>query len=244
MDEKKPAALFDFDGTLTQHDTMAPFLLFVMRHFPRSAIDLPALALLTVPYCLRLVTKERMKTAALKMVSRIPTSQRKELFQRFHDQKLIPRYLSGGIERVRWHKQQGHTLVLASASVDTYLTAVARYLEFDLLVCTRFILDPKPAIVGPNCYGKEKVNRLTQLPLYEQTDWPNSYAYSDHPSDLPMMRLCGHPVATNPKPALARASLQEGWEIVKSLLLSVFRPPHHNVIQKLAGSGVLPQFFH
>jgi HAD superfamily hydrolase (TIGR01490 family) len=214
MDAKRPAALFDFDGTLTARDTMGPFLLFLLRTYPACWLGLPRPALLAAPYAAGLVSKEAIKGAAMRIWRKVRPQDREELLRRFHDQELKPRYLPKGVERVRWHHAQGHTLALVSASVDVYLGEVVRELGFDHLVATRTTLEPAPAVVGPNNYGEEKVARLKQLPLFLSTDWAASYGYSDHLSDLPMLRLCGHPVAANPKPDLLQVARVEGWEIV------------------------------
>ena len=49
----------------------------------------------------------------------------------------------------------------------------------------------------------------------EQIDLDDSYAYSDSVSDLPMLRVVGHPVAVNPDAALARLAREEGWEVLR-----------------------------
>jgi hypothetical protein len=49
----------------------------------------------------------------------------------------------------------------------------------------------------------------------ERIDLRSSYAYSDSESDLPMLRLVGHPVAVNPDPQLARVARDEGWEVLR-----------------------------
>jgi hypothetical protein len=41
-----------------------------------------------------------------------------------------------------------------------------------------------------------------------------SYAYSDSESDLPMLRVVGHPVVVNPDPDLRRIAAEEGWEVL------------------------------
>ena len=44
---------------------------------------------------------------------------------------------------------------------------------------------------------------------------PDSYAYSDSESDLPMLRAVGHPVVVNPDAALREIATREGWEIIE-----------------------------
>jgi phosphatidylglycerophosphatase C len=214
MNSKRIAALFDFDGTLTRRDTMAPFLLFTLRHCPKSFLDLPGLIPWAIGYKLGKISKEQMKGKALRLYKRVPPDRRQKLLRQFHDEALLPRYLPRGVERVRWHREQGHILLLVSASVDVFLESASHSLGFDRLICTRAVLDPAPRIVGANCYGEEKVRRLKELDLFQTINWPNSYAYSDHISDLPMLRLCGHPVAANPKADLRQLAQSEGFEIV------------------------------
>jgi phosphoserine phosphatase len=62
--------------------------------------------------------------------------------------------------------------------------------------------------VTNNCKGEEKVRRL-RLWLEEnevEADTASSCAYGDSKSDLPMLRLAGHPVQVNPKKALRKAA--------------------------------------
>src|SRR5687767_4115753 len=49
----------------------------------------------------------------------------------------------------------------------------------------------------------------------EGIDLEASFAYSDSESDLPMLRLVGHPVAVNPDTELLRVARAEGWEVMR-----------------------------
>ena len=56
---------------------------------------------------------------------------------------------------------------------------------------------------------------MRELAEEEGIDLAASYAYSDSESDLPMLRLVGHPVAVNPDGELGRVAAAEGWEILR-----------------------------
>ncbi len=213
MSYKRPAALFDFDGTITRSDSMLPFLGFVLRRHPRSAFYLPQIAILLGPYALGAVSKKQMKTAALRMLSVIEPKERQGLIEDFATSSLEGLYFQGALDRIRWHKEQGHLLVMISASIELYLQSAARHLGFDELIGTK-VDTQSLMVVGANCFGKEKVNRLVQKPWFEDVDWANSWAYSDHIADLPILTLCGNPVATTPKKALRRHARQQGWPIM------------------------------
>ncbi|HSA20812.1 MAG TPA: HAD-IB family phosphatase, partial [Myxococcota bacterium] len=154
---RRPAALFDFDGTLTRRDTMLGFMLHLLRQQPGAARALgPALRRLPA-YLAGRAGKADMKALLLRAFVRLPAEAREPLVRRFHDAFLAPRYLAGGVERVAWHRRQGHLLVLASASVELYLRPVAEALGFDHLLATRMQLDDPPRPLGANCYEREKV---------------------------------------------------------------------------------------
>src|SRR3954452_22449497 len=68
---------------------------------------------------------------------------------------------------------------------------------------------------GPFNYREGKAQAIRELAEREDIDLAASYAYSDSESDLPMLRLVGHPVAVNPDKELARVAREEGWEIMR-----------------------------
>ena len=68
---------------------------------------------------------------------------------------------------------------------------------------------------GPFVYGEEKARAIEQLAEREGIDLEQSYAYSDSASDLPMLRIVGHPVAVNPDSDLAKAAREERWEVLR-----------------------------
>jgi HAD superfamily hydrolase (TIGR01490 family) len=217
MPARKPAALFDFDKTLLRGESMTMFLWFVAGRFRRALLDLPRLGLWMAPYAAGATSKAQMKTRAFRILRHVPEEKRPALVAEFVEEVLRPRLFPAGLEIVGDHRRRGHTLVLASASCDVYMEAVRNLLEFDVLVSTPTRpTGPKrsPEVSGTNCYGEEKVRRLSGLDFFENTDWTASYAYSDHPSDLPMFMLCGHPVAANPNRDLRKMALREGWDIV------------------------------
>ena len=64
-------------------------------------------------------------------------------------------------------------------------------------------------------YGQEKARAIEQLAEREGIDLSASYGYTDSASDLPMLRLVGHPVVVNPDRELLRVAREEGWEVLR-----------------------------
>ena len=53
-------------------------------------------------------------------------------------------------------------------------------------------------------YGPGKAQAIRELAARDGISLPNSFAYSDSATDLPMMETVGHPVAVNPDRELQR----------------------------------------
>src|ERR671923_103536 len=68
---------------------------------------------------------------------------------------------------------------------------------------------------GPFTYREGKAEAIRELAAGEGIDLAESYAYSDSESDLPMLRVVGHPVAVNPDAKLQRIAREEGWRIMR-----------------------------
>ncbi len=82
----------------------------------------------------------------------------------------------------------------------------------DLVADDAEVVDGTGRIALPNCYGAVKAARLDSL-AEELGGIDIVTAYSDHISDLDILRRAARGVAVNPSPALRRAALAEGLEI-------------------------------
>jgi hypothetical protein len=69
--------------------------------------------------------------------------------------------------------------------------------------------------VGLFIYGEGKARAIEELARREGFEFEHCYAYSDSASDLPMLRLVGHPVAVNPDRELLQVARQEGWDVIR-----------------------------
>jgi phosphoserine phosphatase len=81
---------------------------------------------------------------------------------------------------------------------------MATALGFDDVVATRLDWSPgrqpsPPRLAGRNCYGREKLERFSQIGVSSA-----GFAYSDHVSDIDMLRMADHAIAVNPSRGLRR----------------------------------------
>jgi HAD superfamily hydrolase (TIGR01490 family) len=138
-------------------------------------------------------------------------------------QRLSPRVLAGVLPRLYpqmlarayAHQDAGLPVYILTAASQEMADLLAHVLAFDGGLGSRSeIVDGRytgrPA--GPFNYREGKVISMRELAEREDIDLSMSYAYSDSESDLPMLRVVGHPVVVNPDSDLRRIAAAEGWE--------------------------------
>ncbi len=205
MDGGQALACFDFDGTMIRGDSIVAYLKTAYRRGFVSRWDMAAVLLHTAGYFLRLEDSDETKTRALRFRRQMTAEERESLDRDFALRELLPRIYPEALKCWKKHQAEGKKMLLVSASTENYMLMVAEALGADALLCT--YLAPDGHVTG-NCRGEEKVRRIREWLRQAgiEADWKASFAYGDSESDLPMLRLAGHPVQVNPKDKLKKAA--------------------------------------
>jgi phosphatidylglycerophosphatase C len=188
----KGIAFFDFDGTITTKDSLAEIIRYIHGDF-RFITGVLLFSPLLVGLKLGLYDRQRSKERLLKHFF---GGIRESEFQQYCDsvtQNVIPRIIRGGAtEKLQWHKEQGHEIVLVSASAENWLkgwcTTQQMHCLATKLESSNGYLTGK--ILGKNCHGVEKVNRIRQE--FDLSQFDTIYAYGDTKGDRPMLSLAEH----------------------------------------------------
>lgn len=186
---KPVVAAFDFDGTLTRRDTLFPFLIHTlgMTAFVRHMFVLsPMLAGYGLGLIRNDIAKEKVFVRCLAGMTMDELRQRGEQFAA----RMLPNLLRPeAMQRLNWHKQQGHRCVVISASLELYVRPWAINAGFDDVIATRLqTSDTEPVtgkLSGANCFGIEKVRRLEAL--LGDRDGYTLYAYGDSRGDRELL---------------------------------------------------------
>lgn len=186
-------AAFDFDGTITDGDSTTAFCRSELRSrlLPAVLRAVPVLA----GYPLGLVARRHLKEAILTPL----LGGREEAEVRARAAAWAARSLPGmvrpaALERLRWHRSQGHRVVLVSASLDFLLEHWARSAGVDDVLATRLEVREgrlTGRLAGCNCYGPEKVARLEAL--VGDLAGIELYAYGDSRGDRELLAAAQHP---------------------------------------------------
>jgi HAD superfamily hydrolase (TIGR01490 family) len=131
---------------------------------------------------------------------------------------VLPRLYPRMLELAYAHQDAGRPVFICTAAAQEMAELMALVLTFDGAVGS--VAEVVDGVYtgregGPFNYREGKAQAIRELAEREDIDLAASYAYSDSESDLPMLRLVGHPVAVNPDAELARVAREEGWEIMR-----------------------------
>ena len=212
------AAFFDFDETLLEVESGRLGIQWLRdRRLVPFGYIFKILAA-NFLYQRRLLSDERMVKIMLTFYRKKRLADFQNGADNFYKSYLKPHLAPGILSRVRFHKKEGHLLVLISGSVRYLLEPVARDLGFDHLLCTDLEVDPNGLMTGKPaglvCVSYNKKWLTLKLAQELELDLARSYAYGNHHSDLPLLETVGNPHAVQPNSILERTARQRSWPIL------------------------------
>jgi HAD superfamily hydrolase (TIGR01490 family) len=210
------AAVFDVDRTLVPVTTTERlFIRYLARH---KAIGLGAVVN-TGLFVMRQLPKSspfetiRRQRAYLKGQ---PYGKMKSMARQCFETDIKPRLSKSGLEAIKEHQAQGHTVVLLSGSLDFLLEPLQEYVRADHLIAAHMeVIGGKLTgrIVGNYPYGSYKAVLIQHFAEEHGLDFSRSFAYADHHTDHEVLRLFGNPVVINPKAKMLEIAQREGWPV-------------------------------
>lgn len=217
---KKTIAIFDLDKTLIPFDCDEAWGLFLHERGLAGPDFLSQQAEFFAQYdagTLDIHAYQRFSIAAT--IQAGPVVARQALAA-FVEQRVRPRLQASALQLIDSHRQQGHHLLVITATNVFVGRAVVDALGIADLLAIDLAVDEQGwftgRIVGTPSFRQGKVTRLHNW-LAAQ-GWQRSdvalHFYSDSANDLPLLAVADHPVATNPSPDLRAHALRQGWPVL------------------------------
>ena len=193
-------AAFDVDNTLTVRDCVVPFMKSV------GGISRLSKVLLTdIGETFQSVRRRDRDSLKMKFVDGVFAGKDAREVESLGIQfasKVADKWLRSDVAtRMRWHQEQGHVVILVSASLGAYLHPLGDLLEVDAVLCTELeemdgLLTGK--LVGQNCRGKEKTSRVQKWCQDSGIATEDLvYAYGDSSGDTELLELFSEPTWVN-----------------------------------------------
>jgi phosphatidylglycerophosphatase C len=190
MENKPPKviAAFDFDGTITTKDTLFHFISYCFGNW-KFGLGLLQFSPTFIKYLIGISSNHEAKERLFQLFFRgMEFSKFQELGNNY--QIEISQILNNeAINKINWHKSQGHHLIIISASIENWISPWAKTYGFELVIGTQVeVNDGK--LTGhfstKNCHGTEKVSRL--LAEFPNRSEYKLYAYGDSSGDKELLK--------------------------------------------------------
>ncbi len=182
-------AFFDFDGTITTDDSLIRFVRFAVGDV-KFTLGMAALSPMLVTYKLKLIPNYKAKQMLLSYFFK---GMREEVFQalarEFSLGHIDPVLRPKAMEKIAWHKERGHKVVIVTASIECWLKPWCDKNDIDLIATRLEVVNGRITgkLATRNCYGIEKVNRIRES--YDLTEYGTIYAYGDSAGDKEMLGI-------------------------------------------------------
>ena len=219
-------ALFDLDGTLCEaHHLAGSLIRYQFRHLtriPRVVLYLMIQTARIILWKAGLMSYVRVVEASsqpfARLLKSLRTSEAHSLFCEAA-QKTVDTARGDTLSILRWHQEEGHTVIMTSGGFLPFLQDVANLLGIKHTVGTALeeVDDCYTGrLTGPFCYGDNRVHLIRHL--FEEcgfdVDLSSSYAYGDRFQDIAMLEMVGHPRAVYPDKELLDYANERDWTVI------------------------------
>lgn len=111
------------------------------------------------------------------------------------------------------HQEQGHDVVVLSASGQEVVAPISKLLGATHSAGTRMVVanGRYTGEVEFYCSAENKATAARELGIRYGYDLAECHAYSDSITDLPLLECVGHPTVVNPDRGLRKEAGQRGW---------------------------------
>ncbi len=181
--------LYDFDGTITQKDTLIEFLKFYrgkLKFYLGFIKVAPKIILFYAGIITNVNLKEQVLTNFFKGE---PISDFNNKCAEFCELKLPLILRKSAITSITNSIEEKNRIVVVSASPENWIKPWTDKMGIELLATKLEVLNNRLTgkLNGPNCYGPEKVNRIKKQ--IELEDYKEINVYGDSEGDKEMLAL-------------------------------------------------------
>jgi HAD superfamily hydrolase (TIGR01490 family) len=180
--------LFDFDGTITNKDSLLEF--FKHTHGIKAYLYLLLMVPIFVFYKLQFLSNNRAKEIIFSFFYKNCSKTKFKDWASSFSSEVIPKILyKQAQQKIKWHLENNHKVIIVSATIENFISQWCT--DNDILLIATKIEFQENKVNGKfatkNCYGQEKVNRITKLVNIE--NFKTIFAYGNSRGDKEMLEL-------------------------------------------------------
>ena len=212
---KNILAIFDFCETLVDFQSIPPYLEIASLHNPHIAKQKQSKKPRGLKkMCHRFARSIYKRTKWESFKKYMPSTTKpvdfdalkglevevaENLAKDYAKNELLKRVNQKVINKLEWHKAQGHTIAIVSGGLEIYIKYFADYFGIPRENIIAIELESSGGILTGNMDGihtmeHRKLYKLVERINLSEFDLQKSYFYSDCPSDIPLLSFVGNPV--------------------------------------------------
>ena len=141
-----------------------------------------------------------------------------ELIDDFFKEKLRSVVFADVLKLINIHRTKGRKILIISNAIEYIPKKVGEFLKIDYYIGTKLEIKNNEftgKIDGDIIYGKNKVFAIKNFIRENSFSLKNSWGYSDHHSDVPLLELVDFPITVNPNKKLLEKAQRQKWPILK-----------------------------
>lgn len=161
---------------------------------------------------------EVVRERALELAGGHSVTDLEELANEVYDRYIEPKLWPETVALAKEHREQGHHVVLVTATPETIAKIIAERLGLTSAIGTRIeVIDGLLTghIDGPILHGDHKARAAKKYADCVGAPLEACWAYTDSRNDIPLLELVGNRVVVNPDKALTRYATAKGWRILQ-----------------------------
>ncbi len=213
------AAFFDFDETIIDINSSKVGFKWLYENKMLSIWFILKVFITGLLYEVNLISEKRMADGMVIFYRGKKLSFFSERAEEFYRELLKPHLVPKVVGKLKYHREQGHILIIVSGSIRYYLEPVAKDLGIDYLVCTELEEGPDGLLTGKPkgqiCLGKYKQKMTQELVKELNINLNDSFAYGNSQADIHLLKMVGNPVAVEPNIPLKKVAIKNNWPILK-----------------------------
>jgi phosphatidylglycerophosphatase C len=190
---QKNIAFFDFDGTITTKDTMLEFAKYC-HSTPNYLLGMGLILPWLIGMKVGLVSKQKAKEKFITYFFGNTSLQKFNNDCNLFTKEVMPHLIKvDALQTIKKFQSENTEVVIVSASAENWVApwCIQQNIVF---LCTKLEVKENKItgkLLGKNCNGIEKVNRIKQQ--FDTVYYKNIYCYGDTDGDKPMLRLATQP---------------------------------------------------
>ena len=214
----RAAAFFDLDGTLLQGESQFSFLIWCARRRIVPPVRSLGVAVQYASYLLGFSRDAlRLRESGFNLLRGIAVERLEKAGVEFFHSCLTPRFRKQALPLIEAHRSRGDVIVLLTSACGLVASPVAEWMRGDAVIATNLIKDGgifTGAREFPEPYGSGKQLLVEKFCAERGIPLSQSYAYTDHHSDAPLLAVIGNPFAVNPTKKLLRIAEEKRWPVL------------------------------